>query len=127
MDFSAADQFNEVVVSTATGNGAEFSLAIEGFEYDAGVIRQPANHVIIDFDEILKSPRGEVRQDRPEFARRLGFLDEAGDVSNGEPNLPEFVSRGRQVLGIQLIDDLIKLVFVGGLTFAGHEELVPGV
>ena len=74
--FAAADEFDEVVVTASSGDGAKFPFAVERLEYDPGVIGQTPYDVVIDLDELMEPARSEVLQDHLQFGRGFSFLDE---------------------------------------------------
>ena len=66
-----------LIVASAAGDGAELALGIERLEHHAGVIRQPANDVVIHFHKVAQPARGEIVQNALQFRRRLAGFDES--------------------------------------------------
>src|SRR5712664_3394251 len=79
VDFAAADEFDEVVVSATAANGAELAFAIESFKDNTGVIGQAANDMIVDFDEVIEPASSQVVENRLQLRGWLAFLDKRGD------------------------------------------------
>ena len=59
VSFAAADEVDQIVVSSAARNGAELALFVERLEDDAGVVGQPANDVIINLDKLPQAARAQ--------------------------------------------------------------------
>src|SRR5262245_49683627 len=60
VDLAPAHELDQIVVASASGDGAELALPVERFEDDSGVVGQAANHVIIDFDVITETSCREI-------------------------------------------------------------------
>jgi ABC-type amino acid transport substrate-binding protein len=63
IDAAMGDEFDEVIVAAAAGDGAELALAVEGLEDGAGVVGEAADDAVIDFDEGTETPGLEVIED----------------------------------------------------------------
>src|SRR6185503_12328830 len=110
VDFSAGDEFDKVVVASATGDGAEFAFDIEGFEDDAGVVSEPADNVVIDTNKILEAAGGKIVENGFEFGGGFGFCDEGFDLVCGKTEGAEFFFGFERFFTFDFIDDLKEFV-----------------
>ena len=125
---SAADEFDEVVVTAAAGNGAEFAFFVEGLKNHAGVVGQPADDVIINFD---KSRRGRARfkiiDNEFQFGGWLLRRDELIDFIERETERGEGLGAFLRGFALQFVNNLVKGAGIFRLGAAGLEKLLPGV
>ena len=124
---AAADEFYQVVVAPAAGDGAELALFVERFKHHASVIGEAANDLIIHFDVIPQAARGEVVEDAPEFHGRFARLDEGGDFVEIETQLGELFAAHGGIFALEFVDDLVKGVGFAGVRAALIEIILPGV
>ena len=125
--FAAAEQFDQIVVTSAAGNRPKFAFSIKGFEDRPGVIGQPANNVIIDLHEILQPAVSEITENRLQFTRRLAAFDEWRTSLKRKPTAQASYLSLRWIFAFQLIDRLVKLVRLLGVALPGFVKMLPRV
>src|SRR5947207_1443244 len=111
--FAAGNEFDEVVVTTAAGDGAEFALFVERLEDRAGVVSQAANDIIVDLHEVSQTARRKVLEDGVEFGRRFRRGDERFHFLERKAKRLQFGVALRRPFPLQFVDDLIKGVLGG--------------
>ncbi len=105
---ASTDKFHQSVIATATRDGAELPLAIEGFEHHAGVVVEAADHAVVDPDKVGEAARCELIENGLE----LGIRSPGGDKTlNG---LPRGADGDETFLGdlgfltLELVDGLVE-------------------
>src|SRR5882724_3034050 len=109
--FAAADEFDEIIVTSATSDGAKFALNIKCFKYDARVIGKAANDFVIYFYKITKAARGEILQNGFQFGSWFAGLNKLIHFSQRRSKRRQFFFRFFRRRAFQFINDLEKIVF----------------